>query len=330
MFSIIFYKIFSVLAYVFTTFWLGIFIVPFLGVFVMKFIKHTKKDTLQKITEPIGLKKFVIAFQTLVFTLFLYAFLTIGTIELRDMFANNTHRNDFKELLQKVSKSENFYMDGKWIKKPKQIIDDLLKVEPRSSHRTKDGHLSSGTGAKKFHIFFGRHSIKLHQDNAKEQEYWVYFDNDYVGRMDTYYFMSKEEKRRIKKELEAKNNIREENIDNNKSAFILFFILILIALFLHENILKSKKIKSKTKLIVWRIFILISAAIYYLFINKVFFFNPFIIGTILLYSFITISFCKKCGKVNHKKIVTLEKQNCSKCGESILGVFEKDRLDEYD
>jgi len=83
-------------------------------------------------------------------------------------------------------------MDGKWIKNPKKIIDDLLKVESRSSHRTKDGHVSSGTGAKKFRIFFGRHSIKLHQDNAKEQEYWVYFDNDYVGRIDTDYFSSQE------------------------------------------------------------------------------------------------------------------------------------------
>jgi len=162
----------------------------------MKLMKNSEDDTLQKITEPIGLKNHVIVFQTLLFTIFLYGILTMESIELREMFAENIQRNNFKELLQKASKSENFYMDGKWIKKPKKIIDDLLKVESRSTHRTKDGHISSGTGAKKFHIFFGRHSIKLHQDNAKEQEYWVYFDNDYVGRMDTDYFTLKEERRR--------------------------------------------------------------------------------------------------------------------------------------
>jgi len=196
MFSIIFYKIFSVLAYIFTTFWLGIFIVPFLGFLAMRLVQNSEDDTLQKITEPIGLKNHVIVFQTLFVTVSLYVFLTIGSIALEEIFAENIKRNDFKELLQKVSKSENFYMDGKWIKNPKKIIDDLLKVESRSSHRTKDGHVSSGTGAKKFHIFFGRHSIKLHQDNANEQEYWVYFDNDYVGRMDTDYFTLKEERKR--------------------------------------------------------------------------------------------------------------------------------------
>jgi len=205
MFSTLFYKIFSALAYVFTTFWLGIFIVPFLGFLVMKLVKNAEDDTLQKITEPIGLKKYVMAFQTLLFTIFLYLILTIGTIHLRDMFANNIQRNDFKELLKETSTNENFYIDGKRIKNPKKIIEDILKVESRL---IRNGSTAYGRGGKKrFHITFGKHNIDLRQDKIKEQEYWVYFDNDYIGRMDSYYFMSKEEEKIYRKRQKQKDGM---------------------------------------------------------------------------------------------------------------------------
>ena len=228
-----------------------------------------------------------------------------------------------KELLQKANQDEIFYIDGKEFRKPHRIIDDLLTVESRSNHRTKHGSNSSGTGEKKSYITFGTHRIELHQDNDKEQEFWVYFDNHYIGRIDTYYFMSKEKARRIERESESKISMIEEKIDGRKIAFILLFISLIIAFVFYENIFNSNKVTRRTKRITWIFLIFFLGAIYFLFVNEVLLHSPFLISAILVYNLIVVSFCEKCGKMNYKNIFRLEEKNCSKCGDKLLGVFEK-------
>lgn len=317
MLSILFHELFSALYFILTTFWLGIFIVPFLVFLVKGFVKDSYEDSLQHFSENIGLKKYALIFQTLFLTIFLYGFLIIGTMFFKNLFSDNIQRDKLEELLNKAVEEKSLYIDGKLIEEPKEIIDDLLQVESRSTHRTKDGSISSETGEKNFHITVGTDAVNLYQDNAREQEYWVYFNHYYLGQIDTYYFMSEEKINRTQRESEIKNSVLQENRDKRKIAFALLFFSLLMAFFLHQVVFDSKKVSTKRKRIIWMLFILFLGTIYFLFIDKFLLNSPFIISAILLYQLVAVSFCEKCGKMNYRKIVRLQRESCLECGDRL-------------
>ena len=88
MLSTIFYELFSALHSILTTLWLGIFIIPFLFFLV----KNSLDDSEEESHHNIVLRKYARMLKTVFLSIFLYAFLAIITMYLRDMFLGNIER----------------------------------------------------------------------------------------------------------------------------------------------------------------------------------------------------------------------------------------------